>query len=283
MNDFPYLNQILKCDCVPAMRTLPGEFIPLTVTSPPYDNLRKFGGHTFDFEGIANELFRITRPGGVVAWVVGDAFEDGSETGTSCRQKLYFQQLGFRLYDTIILARRNQRFPRKVRYGPTEVAFILSKGKPRTINLIRDKENRFAGVVKKFTRRRWDGVTEPAGKGQPIRRWGIRSAIWEYTVGSQSAEEPYARKHPALMPEELAEDLIVSWSRPGDLVFDPMAGAATICKMALLRHRRYLGMEIHRPYWAIARRRLRENHERYRSELDTYLSDWKEQNDDSHT
>lgn len=58
-------------------------FIDLTVTSPPYNNLRAYNGYEFRFEPIAKELFRVTKDGGVVVWVVGDATKDGNETGSS--------------------------------------------------------------------------------------------------------------------------------------------------------------------------------------------------------
>ena len=89
------------------MARMPDGFIDLTVTSPPYDNLRAYSGYSFDFEAVAKELYRVTKQGGVVIWVVGDATIKGSETGTSFRQALFFKEIGFNLHDTMIYAKNS--------------------------------------------------------------------------------------------------------------------------------------------------------------------------------
>ena len=271
-----FIDKILCCDGIQGMQALPDACISLTVTSPPYDGLRSFGGQRWDmgiFRGIAEELWRVTMPGGVVVWVVADAIVDGSETGTSARQKLYFQEIGFRIHHTMIMDKAGSRWPCKVRYGDSvEYAFILSKGRPRTINLLQDKHNRYAGQVQNFNRREVDGRLIPAGRSRPISECGHRRAIWKYAAGSGlTTRDRYAFDHPAVMPEAMARDHILSWSRPGDLVFDPMAGAGTTCKMAVLNHRRYLGCEINPQYHEIAIRRVREAQAEYRRRLDDWL------------
>ena len=257
------------------MRMLPDESIPLTVTSPPYDDLRTFGGvgwYDNTFHRMADELWRITMTGGVVVWIVADTIVNGSETCTSARQKLYFQEIGFRVHHTMIMDRTGSRFPSKVRYGTSlEYAFILSKGTPRWIILLRDRPNKRVGGTQNFSRREPDGNIRPVGKSKPVEKIGYRRAIWRYSTGWKlSTLDDYAFDHPALMHEDMATDHIVSWSRPGEVVFDPMAGAATTCKMALLNNRRYLGFEIHEPYFRIAQRRLRDAHAQY----DRGLGDW---------
>jgi hypothetical protein len=258
--DPEYVNQIIPCDCVEGMRHLACACIPLTVTSPPYDDLRKYGGHCFEFEAVANELYRITIPGGVVVWVIQNEITDEGESATSFRQCFYFLELGFRLHCTIIMARAGTLSPGNVRYGPSpEYTFVLSKGRPRTVNILKDRPNKHAGVMRThFTRRSKDGVLYRAGGARTTPAWGKRSAIWCYATGRYSAKEEFVRRgHPALMPEAMAQDLIISWSQPGDLVFDPMCGAGTTCKMALLNNRSYLGMEVVQRYCEIARERVR--------------------------
>ena len=71
------LNKIYNMDCLQGLKLLPDNYIDLTVTSPPYDNLRTYNGYSFDFENIAKELFRVTKQGGVVVWVVGDQTING--------------------------------------------------------------------------------------------------------------------------------------------------------------------------------------------------------------
>jgi len=277
MNTAHESNRILCCDAVEGLRALPAASVPLTVTSPPYDRLRIFGGHKWDFETfkhVADQLWRVTMAGGVVVWVVADAIVGGTETCTSARQKLYFREKGFHVHHTMIMDRAGSRWPSKVRYGDSvEYAFILSKGKPRTINLLRDKPNKNAGMMQPFNRRELDGRQRPAGTAQAVREWGVRSAVWRYAAGGFSTtKDGIAFEHSALMPEQMAQDHILSWSDPGDLVLDPMCGAATTCKLALLNHRDYLGIEVHQPYHRLAERRMDDAHAEYRRRLDDWLS-----------
>jgi site-specific DNA-methyltransferase (adenine-specific) len=248
-------------DCVDVMRGFPGECIPLTVTSPPYDTIRQYGGHSFQFEDIAKELFRITVPGGVVVWVVRDEVKDGQESGTSCRQCLYFGEVGFWLHTTLILVSNVFPHPHDGRYGnQAHFGYVLSRGRPRTVNLLHDRPNSTAGDRIRGCRRHRDGRIERAGfRGKLVRPYGRRTNVWTYDVGgNKSTGDSYCFAHPALMPEAMAGDLILSWSQRGDVVLDPLCGAGTTCKMALLNDRRYFGIEVHRPYYELAVRRMQE-------------------------
>jgi DNA modification methylase len=95
-------DKIYQGDACRLMADIPDDYLPLTVTSPPYGHLRTYGGYDFDFEALARHLYRTTRPGGVVVWVTGDTVVNGSETGLSFRQALHFMDLGFLLHDTMI-------------------------------------------------------------------------------------------------------------------------------------------------------------------------------------
>lgn len=180
-------NRILLADCIDGLKLLPAESIPMTLTSPPCDDQRPYGGHAFDFDTfstVAEELFRVTMPGGVVVWVVADAIDGYTESCTSARQKLRFREAGYKVYHTMVMARAGSRWPSRVRYGESlEYAFVFSKGKPRTINLLRDKPNKNAGMVRAFNRRGIDGLLRPAGAAPPVRDWGVRSAVWRYATG----------------------------------------------------------------------------------------------------
>ncbi len=272
------LDQILCCDCVEGMKMLSDDCIDLTVTSPPYGKMRDYGGQDFTYEtfqAIARELFRITKPGGIVVWVVRDQIvRRKGATGESARQWLYFQEVGFRLHDMIPMERLGQRWPGRNRYGQSlEFAFVVSKGRPDFVDLIRDQENLHVGRIKVFTRRAENGEAQVAGKPQAVNRLGVRGPVWKYKVGRNSTtkDKEALRVHPALMPEDMAKDHIVSWSRPGELVFDPMAGAATTCKLALLNIRHYLGFEVHPPDHMVAMRRLKEAKEQYLDGLDAWF------------
>jgi DNA modification methylase len=238
-------------NCLDTMARMPAGFIDLTVTSPPYDNLRDYKGYSFDFEPIAQELFRVTKTGGVVVWIVNDATVKGSETGTSFKQALYFKEIGFRLHDTMIYAKKNPMPVTAKRYQPAfEYMFILSKSHPNTVNLIREK-TKLGGKPTRGERVNKDGTrTKTSSHGKPIKATKVVSNIWKYGVGSNG------QGHPAIFPEQLASDHIISWSNPGDLVFDPFSGSGTTAKMALLNGRNYIGSEIAEEYCQIAEERI---------------------------
>ena len=247
-------NQIYNMDCVDGMKQLPNDCIDLTVTSPPYDNLRNYHGYTFDFPAIARELFRVTKPGGVVVWVVSDATVNGSETGSSFRQALGFKDAGFKLHDTMIWVKTGGGgFGSIYCYMQnTEYMFILSKGKPKAVNLIRDHRNSHVGAKKSGHGRRFaDGVTNTEnGKMRTVPEFSKRNNWWYYPR-SHGFED-----HPATFPEALAGDHILSWSNPGDVVLDPFMGSGTTAKMALANGRRFIGFDISPDYCGMARRRI---------------------------
>ena len=252
-----HLDSIICGDNVEVMTTFPDACIDLVVTSPPYDDLRKYGGHSWDFPAVARELTRILKPGGVIVWVVADKTEDGSETGSSMRQALHFMDVcGLRLHDTMVYAKSNYVPLTHNRYDQAwEYCFVLSKGKPARWNPL-TIQTAFAGAKK--SRRGAKG-----SNGQSVReRAGftivsenrLRSNVWEYMVGHQKQVE--TGTHPAPMPDELAKDLVASWSNPGDVVLDPFAGSGTTLKMAKEHGRRFIGIEVNPEYVAICEKRV---------------------------
>jgi DNA modification methylase len=257
VNNIIKVNNIYSGNCVDIMQQIPNEYIDLTVTSPPYDNLRTYKGYKFEFEKIAQELFRVTKIGGVVVWVVGDATVNGSETGTSFRHALYFKEIGFNLHDTMIY-QKECIFPDTNRYlNSFEYMFVFSKGKPKTVNLLMDRPNKSKSKKTGSTYRQPDGSVKHKIPKE-IKPFGRRNNIWYYSTGFQkSSKDKIAYQHPAIFPEQLANDHIISWSNPGDLVLDPMCGSGTTCKMAKLNDRNFIGIDISEEYCEIARERVK--------------------------
>jgi site-specific DNA-methyltransferase (adenine-specific) len=242
-------------DCLDVMKTIPSASVDLTVTSPPYDNLRTYNGFTFDFEGIAQELYRVTKDGGVVVWIVGDATIKGSESGTSFKQALYFMQCGFNLHDTMIWNKPNFSNPSKTRYHQIfEYMFIFSKGKNKTFNPIKDKKNKYLTCVGKNTMRLANGELVEVKKNVG-NEFGMRTNVWNMnTVGQEMmCKRP---PHPAMFPEKLAHDHIISWSNEGDTVLDCFMGSGTTGKMAKQLNRNFIGIEISQEYLDIAKERI---------------------------
>lgn len=244
------------CDCLIGMQQLPDKCIDLTVTSPPYDNLRTYNGFSWDFEGVARELYRITKAGGVVVWIVADATVKGSETGTSFQQALYFKEIGFNLHDTMIWNKGTLTFPNPLRYHNCfEYMFVMSKGKPKTVNLIEDKVNKYGGTLIHGTDRQVNGeLTRQSGNGKrKVKEVGARFNVWN-TPPVQSSKERTG--HPAQFPEALARDHIISWSKEGDTVLDPFMGSGTTGVAALQTGRNFIGFELSREYFDIAEARI---------------------------
>ena len=245
------LNNFYIGESVSFMRkNIPDDFVDLTVTSPPYDDLRNYKGYIFDFESIAKELYRVTKNGGVLVWVVGDSVKDGNESGNSFKQALYFKSIGFKLFDTMIYHKYGSPMRGSLKgYNQTfEYMFVLTKGKIKTTNIIRDRKNKSSGSVRYTTNRRKNGKVNNQGLCK-TEKYGRRENIWSYTNGyMQTAKDKIAFNHPALFPEKLAEDHIISWSNEGDIVLDPMCGAGTTCKMAWLNNRKFIGIDMSEEY-----------------------------------
>lgn len=249
-------------DCLEFMKTMPDKSVDAVITSPPYDNLRDYGDSFFwDFEKTADQLFRVVKDGGVIVWIVGDATINGSETMTSFKQALYFNSIGLRLYDTMFYKKNTSSFPPVRRYEQViEYMFVFSKGRPKTVNIIRDKPNKWAGTSNfgERTNRLKDGTLKKRGKSV-VADYGVRTNVWEYATGyGYSTKDKCAYEHPAIFPEALARDHILTWTNPGDLVLDPFMGSGTTGKMAILTGRGFIGIEIEPKYMAIAEKRINE-------------------------
>lgn len=254
------IGQIHNEDCLETMARMPDGFIDLTVTSPPYDDLRKYNGYSFDFEAVAKGLYRVTKDGGVVVWVVGDKTHEGSETGTIWRQAFAFRDAGFNIHDTMIYEKATVYAydPRNKRYKQAfEYMFVFTKGSPATYNPIKDKP-----CVKAGTFQTSKSGRAPDGSQREINPFTIaafqdRYNIWRYGTGKGlSSSDDLAFGHPAIFPEQLAKDHIYSWSNPNDLVYDPFSGSGTTAKAAHQLGRRWVGSEISAEYVELANKRL---------------------------
>ena len=236
------------------MGKMPDCFVDLVVTSPPYDGLRTYNGYSFPFEEIAKELYRITKDGGVVVWIVGDATKNGSESLTSFKQALYFKEIGFNVHDTMIWYKPNA-MPNvdKSRYCQSfEYMFVFSKGKPKTTNLRTIPTKNAGKVIKRKTLQ-----TQNCNKANRVDKTNdkrIDFNVYTLNVGGKKEAE-----HPAIFPEQLVNDHIITWSNENDLIYDCFMGSGTTAKMAILNNRNWIGSEISKEYCEIAEKRINEN------------------------
>ena len=243
------LDTIITGDSADVLQSFPNACIDLTVTSPPYDDLRNYHGYHFDFETIAKQLYRVTKVGGVVVWVVGDATVNGSETGTSFKQALYFMQCGFNLHDTMIYEKyastwnvTSKRYRQNFQY-----MFILSKGQPKKFNPIRDIKVK--NMKPRIIKNNRTGVSNYS-LYTPKNEYTVRNNIFTYPVGGKKID------HPAVFPEALASDHIKTWSKEDDVVLDCFCGSGTTPKMAKTLNRHYVGIETSIEYVALSKQRL---------------------------
>lgn len=249
--------ELKQGNCLNLMKEMADESIDLTVTSPPYDDLRNYNSN-FDCAEVAKELYRITKKGGLIVWVVGDKVENGSKSLTSYKHALLFKESGFNVYDVIIYEKTSPSAPHKSRYfNSFEYMFVFSKGKPKTVNLLRDRKNTYGGTKSGVVTKREKDGTLTVKEKKLINEYGVRTNIWTYAVGNnKSTTDKIAFQHPAIFPEKLAQDHILSWSNEGDLVFDPFMGSGTTGKMAKLLKREFIGIEIEEKYFEIAKQRI---------------------------
>lgn len=247
------LNEVYCGNCADILKKVDDASIDMVLTSPPYDDLKNYEGYVFDFEPIARELYRVLKPNCVVIWVVGDGVIDGSETGTSFKQALYFKEIGFNIHDTMIYEKNSSTFPAQRssnRYTQIfEYMFVFSKGQPKC-KLLCDKINK------------WAGHTSFDGKIPPVPELSPRTNIWKYATSFNDKND-----HPAVFPEALARDHIKSWSNQEDIILDPMCGSGTTVKIAYETNRKYIGMDISDKYCSIIKKRMKDTRKPHEQDM----------------
>lgn len=242
------VNKIYNMDCLSGLKQLDSNCIDAVITSPPYDDLREYNGFIFDFDyfiKIARELYRVLKQGGVIIWVVADKTDNGSESGTSFKQALYFKDIGFKLYDTMIFAKRNYTPKTKRRYEQEfEYMFVFSKGIPKTFNPIKIPCE-FAGKERTGTyRQKVDGILKELNTKGKVNDLKIKGNVWYYVVGRRCTNIAEAHLHAAIFPDQLVEDHLKSWTEKDDLILDPFMGSGTVARISKLMGRNYIGFEI---------------------------------------
>lgn len=252
-----FIDKIICGDAAEVLTGIPDASIDLVVTSPPYDDLRDYDGFSFAINELAKQLYRVIANGGVLVWVVGDKINKGDRSITSFRQAICFQDMGFKVHDVMIYKKLNTPFMRSNAYTNCyELMIVLTKKSLKTFNplMVETKRNGYEMLV---TNKKADGVNKKV-RGK-LKEKKVKTNIWEYAVGlGGTTKDKIAFKHPAVFPEKLAEDHILSWTNEGDIVLDPMCGSGTTCKMAKINNRRFIGIDISKKYCEISKSRLEE-------------------------
>ena len=250
--------QLQRGDCIELMKSIPETSIDTTITSPPYDHLRTYEGvcdwGETQWKEALNQLYRITKKGGIVVWIVNDAFVKGSKSGTSFKQALYAKEIGFRIHDTMIWNKHSGGFnTHSNRYiGTFEYMFVFSKGAPKTHNLIRDRKNKYAGQRGPISIRQKDGSLRRQTP-KIIKDYGARYNIWEINAVQSNIERT---GHPAQFPVALAKDHVITWSNEGDTVLDPFMGSGSTAVACIKTNRNFIGFEVNENYFELAKKRI---------------------------
>jgi len=248
------LGKIYNENCLTTMGKMPDNYVDFVITSPPYDDIRNYNGYQFDFNKIATELFRVIKKGGVVVWVVADATIDGSETGTSFKQALYFKEIGFRIHDTMIYYKNNPMPQTGNRYHQHfEYMFALSKGSPKTFNPITEP-TKYHGIANMKNRGTVGSLDYQ--KVERTREKKVGNVFFYSVGGGISTKDKVAFNHPAIFPEQLVVDQINTWTNENEIVYDPFMGSGTTAKVAHILNRNWIGSEISKEYVNIAEERL---------------------------
>lgn len=249
------LNKVYNEDCLTTMAKIPDDFIDFIITSPPYDDLRKYNGYSFEFEKIANEIKRILKFGGVMIWVVGDKTENGSETGTSFKQALYFKDIGLNIHDTMIYYKNNPMPTTGSRYHQHfEYMFAISKGNPKTFNPIKES-TKYKGLAN--MKNRGENGNLDYKKVERTHEKKIGNVFFYSIGGGISTKDKIAFKHPAIFPEQLVYDQLITWTNEDDIVYDPFMGSGTTAKVCILNNRKWIGSEISKDYITIIEERIK--------------------------
>jgi site-specific DNA-methyltransferase (adenine-specific) len=255
-----FRDAIICGDNVKVMGQMPAASIDLVLTSPPYGDLREYGGCTWNLDAVTEQIARMLKPGGVCVWVVGDETDETGESGESFRHAMRLKQCGLRLHDTMIYEKAGPSYPTRDKYYQVfEYMFVLSKGKPAVVNLLKDRKNRWHGQKwsKVRTRRKRDGsLTVSTWDKDEGNEYGVRFNIWRYAVGAGNHGDEIAHEHPATFPEQLASDHIQTWTNAGATVLDCFSGSGTTAKMAKELERHYIGIDVNPEYCKLAERRL---------------------------
>jgi DNA modification methylase len=248
------INRIYNENCLETMAKMPSNFVDMVLTSPPYDDLRNYEGYEFDFQPIAKELFRIVKENGIVIWVVGDKTENGTETGTSFKQALYFKEIGFNLHDTMLYYKNNPMPTTGNRYHQHfEYMFAFSKGSPKIFNPLKEI-TKYRGLANMKNRGKNGSLDYEKVERTEEKKVGN---VFFYSIGGGiSTKDKVAYQHPAIFPEQLAYDQIYTWTNENDLVYDCFMGSGTTAKVAQMMNRNWLGSEISQEYVIIAEQRL---------------------------
>jgi len=256
------LNKILKGDCLELMENIEDKSIDMIITSPPYDDIKNYNYNlnwNFGiFKLISNEMNRVLKDGGVIIWVVNDKTQNGSESLSSFKQVIFFNELGLKLYDTMIYKKLNYTPLTHRRYEQEfEYMFCLSKGIPKTFNPIKIK-CKYGGTKSRgspsFYKSNNDNLTKI--NKYIINNEKIKGNIFEYNTGSLTNIK---LNHPAVFPLELVNDQIISWSNENDIILDCFAGSGTTAIACINTNRNYILMEKEEKYIDIINDRIK-NH-----------------------
>ena len=255
-------NSIYCNDAADTMGGWPENSVDLSIFSPPYDDIRTYGQdepNKVDLHQIGLAAYRVTKPGGIVAMVIQDQTKDFAKSLTSFRTTVdWADNIGFRLFECVIYNRPgkpgawwNQRF----RVDHEYIMIFLKGERPKYFNKEPLKiPAKYAGHVWSGTQRLTNGKLIPIERTEQ-KKLKCPGTVW--TMGASTTERnPLKTKHPAPFPDKLAENLILCFSQPGELVVDFMCGSGTTLRMAQKHGRDFIGVDNSLEYCKLSQQML---------------------------
>lgn len=208
---------------------------------------------------LGKSLYRVTKEGGICAVVIGDGTKDFDKSLTTFKLAVdWCDNAGWRLFETCIYQRDgnpgawwNSRF----RVDHEYILLFFKGARPKSFNkqhlMVASKH---AGKTYSGTDRLTNGDFKKIQPKQ-VNPMKCRGTIWRYKTSNTEGNK-LKLQHPATYPDSLAEDIILCFSKEGDMVLDPMCGSGTSCVMALKNNRHTTGIDINQDYCTIAQKRL---------------------------
>ena len=255
------VNKIICDDNVKFLSTLPENCIDMVVTSPPYDNLRDYNGFQLDLSGVGEQLFRVLKPGGIVAVIIQDSTQDGRKTLTSFRMIVnWCDTIGFGLFENCIYSRQGVEgawWKKRFRVDHEYIPLFIKGKRPAYFNKEELKiPSKHGGKTMTGAATRNKDGTQQKSRSVYINPMKCRGTIWNYPQCGDGSKLKHL--HPATFPNLLPYDLIQCFCPENGIVLDPFNGSGTTCVAAKSLNRQYIGVDCSQEYCDIAEKRIQQ-------------------------
>ncbi len=247
------IDTIFNGDTLAYMRALPGQFVDLVVSSPPYnigkeyESRKALARYIQEQSDVLAECYRILKDTGSIFWQVGSYSEGGTLIPLDIRFFPVLEGLGMQPRNRIVWARQHGLHGRRKFSARYETILWFTKSDSYVFDLgaIRVPQ-KYQNKKAHRGERKGEYTCNPDGKNP--------GDIWLFRNVKHNHEEQTV--HPCQFPEDLIARIVLSSTPEGGIVFDPYMGAGTVAVVARDFGRHFLGAELDSRYYDVAMRRL---------------------------